>query len=117
MSIFSERISGLMKSNGLNQKQLAIKAGVTESAMSYYIKGERTPRSDVLTRIAKALGTTTDYLLGNTSEVISDSDSSDRELQYLQRNLGKLDKVQLKKAEKLLKVAFDDIFDDDEDEE
>ena len=80
--------------------------------MSYYVKGERIPRSDVLTRIAKALGTTMDYLLGNTSEV-----SPGSELQYLQRNLGKLDKEQLKKAEKLLKIAFDDIFDDDEDEE
>lgn len=111
MSIFSERLFELMKSKKLSQKELAEKAGVTESAMSYYVKGERIPRSDVLTRIAKALGTTMDYLLGNTSEV-----SPGSELQYLQRNLGKLDKEQLKKAEKLLKIAFDDIFDDDEDE-
>ena len=55
MSIFSERTSTLMHQYGLNQKDLAKMAGVTESAMSYYIKGERTPRSDVLTRIAKAL--------------------------------------------------------------
>lgn len=112
MSIFSERLFELMKSKKLSQKELAEKAGVTESAMSYYVKGERIPRSDVLTRIAKALGTTMDYLLGNTSEV-----SPGSELQYLQRNLGKLDKEQLKRAEKLLKIAFDDIFDDDEDEE
>ena len=67
MSIFSERTSTLMHQYGLNQKDLAKMAGVTESAMSYYIKGERTPRSDVLTRIAKALNTTTDYLLGITN--------------------------------------------------
>ncbi len=115
MSIFSERISELMKSKGLNQKELAIKAGVTESAMSYYVKGERTPRSDVLTRIAKALGTTTDYLLGNSFE--SAQNSTDDDLQYLQRNLGKLNTEQLKRAETMLKAAFYDIFDDDEDEE
>ena len=115
MTVFSERMTKLMKNNGLSQKELAVKAGVTESAMSYYVKGERTPRSDVLTRIAKALGTTTDYLLGNTSEAAEDS--SNRELQYLQRNLRKLDENQLKKAEKLLKITFDSIFDDDEDEE
>ena len=63
MSVFSERLIALMKQNGINQKELAQKAGVTESAMSYYVKGDRTPRSDVLTRIAKALETTTDYLL------------------------------------------------------
>ena len=44
MSIFSERTSTLMHQYGLNQKDLAKMAGVTESAMSYYIKGERTPR-------------------------------------------------------------------------
>lgn len=115
MTIFSERIYGLMKSNNLSQKQLAQKTRVTESAMSYYIKGERTPRSDVLTRIAKALGTTTDYLLGNTSEIATNS--SREELQYLQRNLGKLDPNQLKRAETILKAAFYDIFDDDEGEE
>lgn len=115
MSVFSERMSELMKSNGLSQKELAIKAGVTESAMSYYAKGERTPRSDVLTRIAKALGTTTDYLLGNTSEATPNSNS--RDLQYLQRNLGKLSTEQLKRAETMLKAAFYDIFDDGENEE
>lgn len=114
MSVFSERFTALMKQNEINQKQLAQMAGVTESAMSYYVKGERTPRSDVLTRIAKALETTTDYLLGTSDTVF---DSSQGSLQYLQRNLGKLDADQLKKAENILKAAFDDIFDDDEDEE
>lgn len=115
MSVFSERISELMKNNRLSQKELSAKAGVTESAMSYYVNGERTPRSDVLTRIAKALGTTTDYLLGNTSEATLNS--TDKGLQYLQRNLGKLNTEQLKRAETMLKAAFYDIFDDDEDEE
>ena len=114
MSVFSERLTALMKQNKINQKQLAQMAGVTESAMSYYVKGERTPRSDVLTRIAKALETTTDYLLGTSDTVF---DSSQGSLQYLQRNLGKLDADQLKKAENILKAAFDDIFDDDDDEE
>ena len=114
MSIFSVRISELMKNNGLSQKELAAKAEVTESAMSYYVKGERTPRSDVLTRIAKALGTTTDYLLGNTSDAALNSD--DEDLQYLQRNLGKLNTEQLKRAETMLKAAFYDIFDDEDEE-
>ena len=103
MSVFSERVSLLISQKGLSQKELAIKAGVTESAMSYYVKGERTPRGEVLSRIAKALDCSTDYLLGN-----------ERELQYLQRNLGKLDPEQLKKAENILKSVFDDIFEDDE---
>ena len=103
-----------MKRNGFSQKELAHKVGVTEAAMSYYVRGDRTPRSDVLTRIAKALNTTTDYLLGNSPDAVSSAEN--KELQYLQRNLGKLNEEQLQKAEKLLKLAFDDIFDDDEDE-
>ena len=109
MSIFSERLCELMNRYQLTQKELAAKAGVTESAMSYYVKGERTPRSDVLTRMAKALNTTVDYLLGNTPA------AAQTELQYLQRNLGKLDAKQLKRAENILKEVFNDIFDDDED--
>ena len=103
MSVFSERVSLLISQKGLSQKELAIKAGVTESAMSYYVKGDRTPRGEVLSRIAKALDCSTDYLLGY-----------EMQLQYLQRNLGKLDPEQLKKAENILKSVFDDVFEDDE---
>ena len=53
----------MLKSRRLTQKELAEKAGVTEAAMSHYIKGDRTPRSTVLARIATAIGTTSDYLL------------------------------------------------------
>lgn len=113
MSVFSERLIALMTQNEINQKELAQKAGVTESAMSYYVKGERTPRSDVLTRIAKALKTTTDYLLGESDSVYGNPQG---ELQYLQRNLRKLDADQLKRAENILKAAFDDIFDDEDEE-
>ena len=115
MTIFSERICILMQQCKLNQKELAARAGVTESAMSYYVKGERTPRSDVLMRLARVLNTTTDYLIGNVDE--ESLGTEQKELRYLQRNLGKLDAKQLKKAENILKAAFEDIFDDDEDEE
>ena len=110
MSIFSERISLLLSERKLSQKELAKKAKVTESAMSYYVKGERIPRGEVLSRIAQALDCTTDYLLGNDPQLQNDG----QPLNYLQRNLGKLDSDQIKKAENILKAAFDDIFDDDE---
>ena len=113
MSVFSDRIVALMNSKGLSQKELAEKIDVTESAMSYYVKGVRTPRSDVLIRMARELGTTTDYLLG-TSDVVQSAEN--KELLYLQRNLGKLDSEKLKKAEALLKTVFDDIFEDDDEE-
>ena len=100
-----------MEKKQITQKQLAIKANVTESAMSYYVNGERIPRSDILSRIAAALGVTTDYLMGTDTEPVDDN-----QLKYLQRGLGKLNPEQLDKAEKLLKTVFDDIFDDDDEE-
>lgn len=112
MSVFSERLTALMRAKGLSQKQFAKKANITESAMSYYAKGMRTPSGEVLARIAKTLNTTTDYLLGSVdnAEIIE----TQKELKYLQRNLRKLDEEELKKAEGMLKLMFDDIFDDDE---
>jgi transcriptional regulator with XRE-family HTH domain len=47
----------------MTQKQLSEKAGITEAAISHYIKGNRVPRASVLGRLAIALNTTTDYLL------------------------------------------------------
>ncbi len=110
MSIFAERIALLMEKRNLNQSQLANKAEIIEAAMSNYVNGVRTPNSDVLLRIAKALDTSTDYLLGKTN-----ADPSNEDLHYIQRNLDKLDPEQLKKAENILKSVFDDIWDDEED--
>ena len=93
MSVFSERLTALMKAKGFSQKDFAKKANITESAMSYYAKGVRTPSGEVLARIAKALDTTADYLLGSTDNA-----------------------EQLKKAEEMLKLMFNDIFEDDDEE-
>lgn len=114
MSIFSDRLTALMRAKGLTQKEFAVKANITESAMSYYVKGVRTPSGEVLARIAKALDTTTDYLLGNTDN--AEIPEVQKELKYLQRNLGKLDEEQLKKAQGMLKLMFNDIFEDDDEE-
>ena len=65
---FSTRLEEMIKSSRMTQKELAEKAGVTEAAMSHYVKGDRIPRSSVLARIAIALGTTSDYLIEGVPE-------------------------------------------------
>ncbi|MBE6093935.1 MAG: helix-turn-helix transcriptional regulator [Schwartzia succinivorans] len=60
---FSLRLEEMLKNRRMAQKELAEKAGITEAAVSHYIKGDRTPRSAVLARIANALGTSSDYLM------------------------------------------------------
>ncbi len=106
MNITGERISTLAREKGYSQKELATASGVTESAMSYYFRGERVPRGSVLIRIAKALGTSTDYLLGYSSDK---TDTSDK-VTVLQRNLTKLNSDELDKAEGVLKVLFSEAF-------
>lgn len=59
----TSRISDLLSQNEMTQKELAQKAGITESAISHYIKGDRVPRGVNLVKIANALGTSTDFLL------------------------------------------------------
>ena len=60
---FSIRLEEMLKARNMTQKELAKKADVTEAAMSHYVKGDRTPRSSVLARIAMALDTTSEYLM------------------------------------------------------
>ena len=62
--------------------------------------------------ISKKYSISIDKLLGNNIE--ENDDTSDAKLSYLQRGLGQMDEEQLKKAENMLKLVFDDIFDDEE---
>lgn len=60
-----ERLVKLMDDRGLNAEQLAAKVGVTRQTIHHLRKGGRTTtKAEVMQRIADALGTTVDYLLG-----------------------------------------------------
>ena len=63
MDEMGERIKDLLEKKGMTQRELADKTDCTEAAISHYIKGDRTPRASVLTKIAIALDTTSDYLM------------------------------------------------------
>ena len=79
MSTMGERIKELIEKKGLNQKVLAETVGCTEAAISHYIKGDRVPRSSVLTKIAIALDTTSDYLTeGIPADVCEEADCQKR---------------------------------------
>ena len=75
-----ERLVQLLQEQHMNQKQFAEKAGITEAALSYYIKGTRVPRSTILAKMASLLGTTADYLLGGEEGIVSDDIASVRRL-------------------------------------
>lgn len=71
------RISELLEKQRLSQRELATIVGVTEVSMSRYINGERMPKGPVVAKIAEALHTTSDYLLGK-------EEAEDPELAYYQ---------------------------------
>ncbi len=68
------RIKEMLNEKGISQKKLSELTGITESAISHYIKGDRVPRGQNLVKIAKALGTTTDDLLSGDREMDKASD-------------------------------------------
>ena len=65
---FSYRLSVLLDENNMTQKQLADKVGTTNVTICRYLNGERTPRLDVVTRIAYVFSVSTDYLFGLTDD-------------------------------------------------
>ena len=63
MERIGDRIARLLNESGYTQKELAGMCGVTEAAMSRYLKNEREPKIEVVANMATALNTTTDYLI------------------------------------------------------
>ena len=64
MKSTGERIKALLKKKKMTQKQLAELSGVTESALSHYIKGDRIPSGVASVNVAYTLSTTVNYILG-----------------------------------------------------
>ena len=75
MESLGDRIANLRKELDINQKELATKVGITEASLSRYENNLREPKSEIIVRLAKALETSTDYLLGvNENTKISKED-------------------------------------------
>lgn len=73
-----KRLKALREECGLTQKELAEKLDLTPKAISFYELGSREPSGDALIHMARILGTTTDYLLGNSPDKSPDQKSPSR---------------------------------------
>ena len=71
MKGFGERITMLLEIEGYTQRELASMIGVTEAALSRYLRNEREPKMEIIVNIATALNTTTDYLLSGKDDAES----------------------------------------------
>lgn len=63
-----ERIKKIAAERGLNLKQTALQAGLSENALYRYNQGVE-PKFATVKAVADVLGVSTDYLLGNTDEM------------------------------------------------
>jgi transcriptional regulator with XRE-family HTH domain len=66
---FNERLQQALSRSGMTQKELAAKAGVTEAAISHYLKGDRLPRFAVAVKLAEALNVTVEELMSGNTEM------------------------------------------------
>jgi transcriptional regulator with XRE-family HTH domain len=77
---FKDRSKQARTKRGLSQSELASTIGVHVTNISRYERGENRPTSDVLSKLANALGTTVDFLMSGSLHELEDTQISDKEL-------------------------------------
>nr|WP_300001690.1 helix-turn-helix transcriptional regulator [Tissierella sp.] len=71
MDLFISRLKGLIEEKDITQKELAKAIDVTDVTISRYLNGDRSPRIDIVNRLAKYFNVSTDYLLNEEVETIA----------------------------------------------
>jgi transcriptional regulator with XRE-family HTH domain len=74
LSTIGKRLRAIRESLKLTQAELAKKVGLTQSAISHFEEGKRTPSAQALEKIANGLGMSVDTLLGLASNSSGDSE-------------------------------------------
>ncbi|MCC0658841.1 helix-turn-helix transcriptional regulator [Clostridioides sp. ZZV14-6154] len=114
MESLGDRIAKLRKELDINQKELATKVGITEASLSRYENNLREPKSEIIVRLAKALKTSTDYLLGineNTkinreNKLIIESLSVSEKTKQLLEKIYSLEEEDREAIEKMIDNAY-----------
>ena len=66
MGVFGDRLREVRVMRNMTQEQLAEMADIARTMVGRYETTDQLPALDTLMRVADALGTSTDYLLGRT---------------------------------------------------
>lgn len=75
--MLGERLRGIRERQGLSRDRLGRIADISGQQIYRYEINEQMPLGDTLARIADALGTSTDYLLGLTDDPIPQATGND----------------------------------------
>ena len=68
---FANRLTELRKSKGLSQEELANKLGTQGPAIGRYERDAAKPTIEVAAKIARILGVSLDYLVGNSDTLLN----------------------------------------------
>lgn len=77
---FAERLKELRKKKGVSQGELADLIEVHFTQVSRYERGETKPNAEAMSKLAKALDTTVDYLMSGTTDNLMQEVGLDKEL-------------------------------------
>ena len=89
---FGEKLKDLRKSQGLNQKQVAEKLGITSATVSAYELGKKYPSLDILIKICTIFDVSSDFLLGlSDSMKLLKSDLTDNQMKILRQLIRELE--------------------------
>lgn len=90
---FSYRLTVLLDENNMSQTKLAKKIGTSNVTICRYLTCERTPRLDVIAKIASVFNVSLDYLTGiSDDKTPANSDDSDFTVDTFIKNLFSLEK-------------------------
>jgi len=77
---FADRLKELRKRKGISQGELAELIEVHFTQVSRYERGETKPNAEAMTRLAKALDTTVDFLMNGTADDVAKDAGLEKEL-------------------------------------
>jgi transcriptional regulator with XRE-family HTH domain len=101
---FKDRLKQARGNKGLSQNELANAIGVHVTNISRYERGENRPTTDVLTKLANALDTTSDFLMNGSTNEAADSNISDKELLSLFKKISGLPTERKKMVKEFLEA-------------
>lgn len=104
LTLLVERIRGKMEEQQINQAQLAKNSKITPAALSQILSKDRTPSSEVLVKISKALGVSVDYLVGQSEEVNLNDLLQNSDVQVMYRNFSGLSETDRKTIQLMIQA-------------
>jgi len=91
---FGTVLRNLRKSHNLTQQELGTKVGLSKAVVSKYENGMGYPNFDMLIKISKFFGVTTDYLLGvANTKAIDVSKLNETQVEAVQRIVSEFNKL------------------------